>query len=108
MEWRFPHGDHPNTLFKEFNDLYPNKIVNVTNGVTPRRWVAQANPLLSHYLTKHLKEHKIAESEHEWLSNMQLLTSLVEPLSKDSHAIAELWRSRGITSNAWQTTSRGM
>ncbi|EFO61837.1 Glycogen phosphorylase [Giardia lamblia P15] len=79
-----------NTLFKEFNDLYPNKIVNVTNGVTPRRWIAQANPLLSHYLTKYLKEHKIAESEHEWLSNMQLLTSLVEPLSKDSHAIAEL------------------
>ncbi|MCE2593465.1 glycogen/starch/alpha-glucan phosphorylase [Motilimonas cestriensis] len=34
-------------LFPEFNELYLEKIVNVTNGVTPRRWLKAANPELS-------------------------------------------------------------
>jgi starch phosphorylase len=35
------------TIFADFARLYPERFHNKTNGVTPRRWVAQANPALS-------------------------------------------------------------
>ncbi len=35
------------TVFAELNRLHPGRIVNQTNGVTPRRWVLSANPALS-------------------------------------------------------------
>ncbi|MGP1717455.1 MAG: glycogen/starch/alpha-glucan phosphorylase [Methylophilus sp.] len=42
------------TLFADFNKIYPGKFTNVTNGITPRRWLNQANPLLTELLTKHI------------------------------------------------------
>ncbi|HEY6133825.1 MAG TPA: glycogen/starch/alpha-glucan phosphorylase, partial [Rubrivivax sp.] len=35
------------TIFADFAALYPDRFTNVTNGVTPRRWLMQANPGLS-------------------------------------------------------------
>jgi glycogen phosphorylase len=35
------------TIFADFAKLYPERFTNVTNGVTPRRWLMQANPGLS-------------------------------------------------------------
>ena len=35
------------TIFADFAKLYPERFVNITNGVTPRRWLMQANPALS-------------------------------------------------------------
>ena len=34
-------------LFKDFDTLFPGRLTNVTNGITPRRWLAQANPPLA-------------------------------------------------------------
>ncbi len=39
-------------LFNDFYQLWPEKFNNKTNGVTPRRWIAHANPLLSTLITK--------------------------------------------------------
>ena len=35
------------TIFSDFANLWPDRFTNMTNGVTPRRWLSQANPGLS-------------------------------------------------------------
>ena len=55
-------------LLPEFAELWPEKFTNVTNGVTPRRWVALANPSLSNLLEK--------EVGPDWITNMELLKQL--------------------------------
>ena len=40
------------TVFREFNTLYPDRIVNKTNGITVRRWLHQANPGLTRLLVE--------------------------------------------------------
>jgi len=57
-------------LFPEFNQLWPEKLTNVTNGITPRRWLKSCNPLLSELLTKHIDD--------DWAKNLNSLTSLSE------------------------------
>jgi len=57
-------------LLPEFAELWPEKFTNVTNGVTPRRWVALSNPSLSNLL-----EEEVGPS---WITNMELLKKLEE------------------------------
>jgi glycogen phosphorylase len=40
------------TIFPDFHELYPAKFNNKTNGVTPRRWLLQANPQLADLITE--------------------------------------------------------
>ena len=40
------------SLFKDFYELWPEKFHNVTNGITPRRWLLKANPMLSQLITE--------------------------------------------------------
>lgn len=40
------------TLFADFDRIFPGKMTNVTNGITPRRWLNQANPGLSSLIEK--------------------------------------------------------
>ncbi|MDU8923976.1 glycogen/starch/alpha-glucan phosphorylase [Pasteurellaceae bacterium LIM206] len=56
------------STFADFAKIYPNRFTNVTNGVTPRRWIAVANPQLAQLLTKKLGK--------EWLSNLTRLEDL--------------------------------
>jgi len=39
------------SIFKDFNDVYPEKFTNVTNGIAHRRWLCQSNPELTELLT---------------------------------------------------------
>jgi starch phosphorylase len=42
------------TIFRDFAKLWPEKFINITNGVTPRRWIKQCNPLLADVITDKL------------------------------------------------------
>ena len=46
------------TLFNDFYRLMPDKFTNVTNGIAHRRWLCQANPRLTSYLTELLGNNK--------------------------------------------------
>jgi starch phosphorylase len=61
--------------FRDFDRFYPDKIVNVTNGITPRRWLYQANTGLSSLICEAIGP--------EWVRNLKHLKAL-EPLAEDS------------------------
>ena len=63
-----------NSLFKDFHEMFPNRIQNITNGVTPRIWLKACNPDLSHLITE-----KIGAG---WLKDLSQLKQLL-PLEKD-------------------------
>ncbi|MBK7631416.1 MAG: glycogen/starch/alpha-glucan phosphorylase [Ignavibacteriales bacterium] len=41
-------------IFPDFNKIFPKKFINITNGITPRRWLVSANPLLSQLLIERI------------------------------------------------------
>ncbi|MEM6381290.1 MAG: glycogen/starch/alpha-glucan phosphorylase [Pseudomonadota bacterium] len=51
------------TVFDELNRLHPDRIVNQTNGVTPRRWLHACNPSLSALITQRIGESWVADLE---------------------------------------------
>ena len=62
-------------VFPEFHALYPGKFNNKTNGVTPRRWMLQANPELSTLITDAIGE--------QWKRDITHLRDL-EPFADDA------------------------
>ena len=64
-------------LFKEFYELWPEKFTNVTNGVTPRRWVHCAFPELSKLLTKY------NGGRNDWLAEYDLLEEIPDKIKED-------------------------
>jgi starch phosphorylase len=63
------------TIFSDFHRMWPDRIVNITNGVTPRRWVNQANPALSALISSHIGVG--------WLKDLDQLRRIA-PLAADA------------------------
>ncbi|HEY6095173.1 MAG TPA: glycogen/starch/alpha-glucan phosphorylase [Gallionellaceae bacterium] len=56
------------TIFADFDRFFPGRIVNVTNGITQRRWLDQANPELSALITSRIGKG--------WLTDLAQLRQL--------------------------------
>ncbi len=52
------------TVFEELNTAHPERIVNQTNGVTPRRWMLNCNPKLGALITEAIGETWVGDAEH--------------------------------------------
>ncbi|MDD5176859.1 MAG: glycogen/starch/alpha-glucan phosphorylase [Sterolibacterium sp.] len=68
------------TIFADFNRYCPDKIINMTNGITPRRWLNQANPLLSALITSRIG--------NGWIKDLSQLKRLI-PLTEDAQFRSE-------------------
>lgn len=68
-------------IFKDFNELWPDKFKNVTNGITPRRWLLKANPKLSSLISE-----KIGQ---DWITDLSRLSEL-ERFAGDTSFLSEI------------------
>ncbi|SHO50926.1 glycogen/starch/alpha-glucan phosphorylase [Desulfopila aestuarii] len=67
-------------LFHDFDKFYPGKFNSKTNGITPRRWLLQANPELADLISKNLG--------FAWITNLDELRNL------EAHAGKKTFRKR--------------
>ena len=67
---------------KDFYELYPEKFNNKTNGITQRRFLLHANPLLARWVTEKL-------GTDEWITDLSLIKG-IEPLADDPKARREI------------------
>ena len=72
-------------LFKDFCELWPDKFNNKTNGVTPRRWLAHANPLLREFITDSIGA--------EWVADLSHIKKIEKSLEQDPRAFMQRWDS---------------
>lgn len=61
-------------LLKDFYELYPEKFNNKTNGITQRRFLLHANPLLADWITEHIGS--------EWITDLPHIAKLKEYVDK--------------------------
>ncbi len=62
------------TTVKDLAEMFPERFSNKTNGVTPRRWLLEANPELAHAITEAIGDR--------WITDLSQLNQL-KPLAND-------------------------
>lgn len=68
-------------MFSGFDRAFPGKLKNVTNGITPRRWLYQSNPALSELITTTIGS--------DWITDLDQLKKLI-PFAEDA-AFRSAW-----------------
>jgi glycogen phosphorylase len=71
------------TVLRDFHAIAPEKFFNVTNGVTPRRWIALSNPPLTALITSRIGDR--------WVSRLEDELERLAPLAEDA-GFQEEWR----------------
>jgi starch phosphorylase len=72
------------TVMKDMHDFDPAKFMNVTNGVTPRRWLMLSNPELGRLFSEHIGSG--------WSTNVETGLRALEAFARDG-AFQAAWRS---------------
>ncbi|MBE0551797.1 MAG: glycogen/starch/alpha-glucan family phosphorylase, partial [Ignavibacterium sp.] len=88
-------------IFPDFNKIFPKKFINVTNGITPRRWLVHANPLLTQLISEKIGQEWIKDlgqikkiekfvKDKDFIDNWQRIKSnnkqiLIEYIEKEHH-----------------------
>lgn len=72
-----------NDVFADYYRMHPEKLTNVTNGITHRRWVAQANPRLAKLINdligdKWLKDPNALQELEDHIGDKQVLARLAQ------------------------------
>ncbi|GAB1451685.1 glycogen/starch/alpha-glucan phosphorylase [Draconibacterium sp.] len=92
-----------NRVLYDFYEMWPEKFFNVTNGVTPRRWIGASNYNLVELLNKHLDKN--------WLKNYSSEIGKIEGLVDDKQFIAkwqEIKKENKKTLAQWVKKSTGI
>lgn len=90
------------TIFADFASLWPERFTNVTNGVTPRRWLAQANRPLAALIDRTLGKQWRVELEqlsglHRYAADATFRASFMAAKQENKRSLAEFIRaSTGI------------
>ncbi len=71
------------TLFHDFYQLWPEKFNNKTNGVTPRRWIAHANPKMTALIKRHIGT--------DWLSDLSQINALLPYAERGQQDFYQQW-----------------
>jgi starch phosphorylase len=87
------HSDLLRTrVLHDFAELFPDRFNNKTNGVTPRRWLQQANPYLSSLITQAIGDG--------WVTDLTQLRRLT-PLANDSRFQEDFANAKQAAKNAF-------
>ncbi len=70
-------------LFKDFFELYPEKFIPITNGISQRRWLLHCNPNLSDLITKLIG--------NKWISHFPEIENLAK-FANDKNVQEEFWK----------------
>jgi glycogen phosphorylase len=80
------------TILRDFYEFSPEQFTNITNGVTPRRWLVLSNPHLTHLITKKIGNH--------WIKHLEDLKQL-EAYAEDGSFRAEWRQVKQNVKQAW-------
>lgn len=69
---------------RDWYELYPNKFLNKTNGITPRRWLLYSNPELADYITELF-------GDDSWTKDLSKLKEL-EKFVDDDEVLERIWQ----------------
>lgn len=86
-----------NTIFHDYYNMHPDKFTNVTNGITYRRWLAQANPELASYIATLIGPEFMEDATHlselsKFMHDRDVLNKLFEIRKINKQRLADYIR----------------